>query len=71
MNIADTSKIQQIHKLCPRQCSIAFCLNQLRTAHIQFLNLGNLIICPNQQCLMVFKSKQLFRIEVLHDVLQS
>lgn len=56
----NTAEIQQ---LCPLQCSIAFCLNQLRSAKIQFLNLGNLVICPKQNCLIIFKYKMLIRID--------
>lgn len=56
----NTAEIQQ---LCPLECSIAFCLNQLRSAKIQFLNLGNLVICPKQNCLIIFKYKILIRID--------
>ena len=55
----------QIQQLCPLECSIAFCLNQLRSAKIQFLNLGNLVICPKQICLIIFKYKMLIRIDTL------
>lgn len=41
-----TSALSQLKQLCPNQSSIASCLNQLRQAKIQFLNLGNIIICP-------------------------
>lgn len=66
MNISTIQKqqnIENIQQLCPVQCSIAYCLNQLRSAKIQFLNLGNLIICPKQNCLIVFKYKMLIRID--------
>lgn len=66
MNISTYQKQQnttQIQKLCPLECSIAFCLNQLRSAKIQFLNLGNLVICPKQNCLIIFKYKMLIRID--------
>ena len=53
----------QIQQLCPLKCSIAFCLNQLRSAKIQFLNLGNLVICPKQNCLIIFQYKMLIRID--------
>ena len=42
-----------------------FCLNQLRSAKIQFLNLGNLVICPKKNCLIIFKYKMLIRIDTL------
>ena len=45
--------------------SIAFCLNRLRAAHIQFLNLGNLIICPSHNGLIIFQSRLRVRIEAL------
>lgn len=46
--------------------SLAVCLIQLRQLKIQFLNLGNIIICPEQHCYLVFQAKQLNRIELLH-----
>ncbi len=55
----------QLLKLCPLHSSLAFCLNQLRSAHIHFLNLGNLIICAEHNCLFIFKSKTLIRMESL------
>ena len=58
----NTAEIQQ---LCPLECSLAFCLNQLRSAKIQFLNLGNLVICPKQNCLIIFKYKMLIRIDMI------
>lgn len=66
MNISTYQKQQntaEIQQLCPLECSIAFCLNQLRSAKIQFLNLGNLVICPKQNCLIIFKYKMLIRID--------
>ena len=68
MNISTYQKQQnttQSQKLCPLECSIAFCLNQLRSAKIQFLNLGNLVICPKQNCLIIFKYKMLIRIDMI------
>lgn len=68
MNIATIQKqpnIESIQQLCPLKCSMALCLNQLRTAKIQFLNLGNLIVCPAQNCLIIFKYKTLVRIAAL------
>lgn len=68
MNIATIQKqpnIENIQQLCPLKCSMALCLNQLRTAKIQFLNLGNLIVCPAQNCLIIFKYKTLVRIAAL------
>ncbi|MBJ9953527.1 MULTISPECIES: hypothetical protein [unclassified Acinetobacter] len=53
----------QLQQLCPLQSSFAYCLNQLRIAKIQFLNLGSLIICPEYDCLIVFKHKTLIRID--------
>ncbi|AXQ23854.1 hypothetical protein BEN71_18110 [Acinetobacter wuhouensis] len=66
MNMSIIQKQQYIEntqQLCPLKCSIAYCLNQLRSAKIQFLNLGNLIICPKQNCLIFFQSKILIRID--------
>ncbi|WP_089604162.1 hypothetical protein [Acinetobacter piscicola] len=57
------SKNQQLKQLCPIQSSIAFCLNQLRMAQIHFLNLGNLIICPEYNCILIFQTKLLIRID--------
>lgn len=74
MNISTAQKQHHpdhIHQLCPFQCSIAFCLNQLRRAKIQFINLGNLIVCPKQNCLMIFQSKLLIRIDTLTNMQQS
>ena len=68
MNISTYQKQQntaEIQQLCPLECSIAFCLNQLRSAKIQFLNLGNLVICPKQNCLIIFKYKMLIRIDMI------
>ena len=68
MNISTYQKQQnttQIQQLCPLECSIAFCLNQLRSAKIQFLNIGNLVICPKQNCLIIFKYKILIRIDMI------
>lgn len=45
------------------QNSLAQCLNLLRALHIPFLNLGNLIICPEQKCLLFFKSKHFDHLE--------
>ncbi len=36
------SALSQLKQLCPNQSSVAACLNQLRRAKIQFLNLGNI-----------------------------
>ena len=68
MNISTPQKQQntaEIQQLCPLECSLAFCLNQLRSAKIQFLNLGNLVICPKQNCLIIFKYKMLIRIDMI------
>ena len=68
MNISTYQKQQntaEIQQLCPLECSIAFCLNQLRSAKIQFLNLGNLVVCPKQNCLIIFKYKMLIRIDMI------
>jgi hypothetical protein len=64
MNLCIEPKAQrQLQQLCPLQSSVAYSLNQLRVAKIQFLNLGNLIICPEYDCLIVFKHKMLIRID--------
>lgn len=53
-----------IQNLLHHHSSLAVCLNQLRKLKIQFLNLGNVIICPEQQCYFIFQAKQLNRIEL-------
>lgn len=58
-----TSALSQLKQLCPNQSSIAVCLNQLRQAKIQFLNLGNIIICPQQRCILFFQQHHLMEIE--------
>jgi hypothetical protein len=64
MNTMIEKNIQgQLQQLCPLQSSVAYCLNQLRIAKIQFLNLGSLIICPEYDCLIIFKHKTLVRID--------
>jgi len=63
--------IAQLQQICPLQSSIAFCLNQLRSAKIQFLNLGDLIICPKHNCLIIFKYKTLVRIDTFTNNQQS
>ena len=63
--------IENIQQLCPLKCSIAYCLNQLRSAKIQFLNLGNCIVCPELHCLIVFKYKMLIRIDTFTNAKQS
>ena len=55
--------LKQLKQLCPLHSSIASCLNQLRQAKIQFLNLGNIIICPQQRCILIFKHRNLIEIE--------
>ena len=55
--------LDQIHEYFPQQMSFAFCLNQLRRLHIHFLNLGNIVICPQQHCFIIFQHKCLIRIE--------
>lgn len=57
-----------LQQLCPIQSSIAKCLTVLREAKINFLNLGGLIIFPEQHCYFIFQSKQLMRIEMLDTV---
>ena len=69
MNLNTTASRSHLQQLCPADSTIAKCLNQLRDAKISFLNLGNLIICPEQRCYFVFQSKQLMRIEMLDGVL--
>ena len=58
-----TSALSQLKQLCPNQSSIASCLNQLRQAKIQFLNLGNIIICPQSCSILIFKQRKLMEIE--------
>ena len=57
------SALSQIKQLCPVHSSIATCLNQLRQAKIQFLNFGNMIICPQQHCILFFQQRNLMEIE--------
>ncbi|MFW2079204.1 hypothetical protein ACG94X_16130 [Acinetobacter sp. ULE_I010] len=66
-----SNSLQQLQGLCPQYCSIAFCLNQLRSAHIQFLNLGNLIICPQYHCLILFQAKMLIQIDTFTNNTQT
>ena len=58
------SAISQLKQLCPLHSSIAACLNQLRQAKIHFLNLGNMIICPQQHCILFFQQSHLMQIEI-------
>lgn len=64
-------KVKQLQCLCPLQSSIAFCLNRLRMAKISFLNLGNVIICPEYQCVFIFKAKVLIQIDALSELSQT
>lgn len=57
------SAISQLKQLCPLHSPIAACLNQLRQAKIQFLNLGSIIICPQQRCILFFQQRCLMQIE--------
>ncbi|ENW06285.1 hypothetical protein [Acinetobacter beijerinckii] len=63
MHHTTTSALSQLKQLCPNQSSIAVCLNQLRQAKIQFLNLGNIIICPQFHSILIFKQRKLMEIE--------
>lgn len=63
MNTQNLNSIKQIQLICPLQCNIAYCLTQLRKTQIQFLNLGSLIICPEQKIVLIFKEKCLLHIE--------
>ncbi|MFN3290234.1 MAG: hypothetical protein ACK410_07420 [Acinetobacter sp.] len=58
-------KVIQLQQHCPLQSSIAYCLNRLRMAQIRFLNLGNLIVCPEYNCVLIFQNKSLIRIDPL------
>ena len=58
------SAISQLKQLCPLHSSIATCLNLLRQAKIQFLNLGSIIICPQQRCILFFQQRHLMQIEI-------
>jgi len=49
-----TSALSQLKQLCPNQSSIAVCLNQLRQAKIQFLNL--LLFARNNAVFYFFNS---------------
>ncbi len=49
----------------PPNLPFAKCINQLRNLKINFLNLGNLIFCPEYQCLLFFKNRQLIEIHFL------
>ena len=40
--------------------SKANCLNQLRTLKIDFINLGNIVYCPHQNLMLIFKSYALY-----------
>ncbi len=65
--MSNTQLVSQhgLQQLCPLHSSLANCLNQLRQAKIIFLNLGNLIVCPEQRCYFIFNAKQLIRIEAI------
>ena len=52
-----------LDQLCPLHSSIASCLTRLREAKIQLLNLGNMIICPQQHCILFFQQRKLVRME--------
>lgn len=58
---------EYLNEYFPTNTPFAFCLNQLRDLHIHFLNLGNLIVCPQQHCFFIFHHKQLIRIENFRD----
>lgn len=64
-------KIKQLQCLCPLQSSIASCLNRFRMAKISFLNLGNLIICPEYNCVLIFNAKVLIQIDALSELSQT
>ena len=49
----------------PLGIQLSNCLNQLRDAQISFLNLGNIIFCPNKQCLLIFQHKHLIQIQFI------
>lgn len=53
----------QLQQLCPVHSSLANCLNQLRQAKIDFLNLGNMIVCPHDHCILFFQKHELILIE--------
>lgn len=61
-----TNFSHRFHHLLHNHSSLAVCLNQLRQLKVQFLNLGNVIICPEQQCYLIFQAKQLNRIELFN-----
>jgi hypothetical protein len=63
MHQTTKSALSQLKQLCPNQSSLAACLNQLRQAKIQFLNLGNIIICPQYRFILIFKQRKLMEIE--------
>ena len=56
---------RDIQNICPAHSSFARCINQLRAAKIHFLNLGNIIICPEYNCLFIFRYRLLEKIEYL------
>lgn len=57
MLLTDFSQLFQLNTY------FAECLHQLRHRQILFLNLGNLILCPEHNCFLVFQCKRLVRIE--------
>ncbi|MBJ8439030.1 hypothetical protein EA756_18650 [Acinetobacter lactucae] len=63
MHQTNKSALIQLKQLCPNQSSVAACLNQLRQAKIQFLNLGNIIVCPQYHSILIFKQHRLMEIE--------
>jgi len=63
MHQTTKSALSQLKQLCPNQSSIATCLNQLRQTKTPFLNLGNIIVCPQYHSILIFKQRKLMEIE--------
>lgn len=58
--------VTEFSQLFQLNTHFAECLHQLRHRQISFLNLGNLILCPEHDCFMVFQHKRLVRIESMY-----
>lgn len=52
--------IKQLLSELQQYVSQANCLNTLRQANIPFLNLGNVVYCPEQKILLFFGQHQLY-----------
>lgn len=47
--------------------SKANCLNQLRAQNVDFINLGNIVYCPAQKLMLIFKAYQLYAYDLIEE----